>query len=59
MLAHDPRPPASRRLTGRDGYRVRVGDYRILYEIEDDVLLRRIVVTVDGPGCERAARVSD
>jgi len=45
LLAHDPRPPASRRLKGRDGYRVRVGDYRILYEIQDNVLLV-VVVTV-------------
>ncbi len=38
-LAEDPRPPASRPLTGRDGYRVRVGDYRIIYTIHQDVLL--------------------
>lgn len=41
----DPRPPASRPLRGRDGYRVRVGDYRILYAVQDDVL-RVIVVTL-------------
>ncbi len=45
LLAQDPRPPASRRLTGRDGYRVRIGDYRILYDIHDDVLVV-VVVTV-------------
>ena len=45
MLAHDPRPPASRKLRGREGYRVRIGDYRILYLIQDDVLLV-VVVTV-------------
>ena len=39
LLALDPRPPASRQLRGRPGYRVRVGDYRILYTISDDVLL--------------------
>lgn len=39
LLAIDPRPPASRLLRGRPGYRVRVGDYRVLYRIEDDVLL--------------------
>jgi mRNA interferase RelE/StbE len=39
LLAVDPRPPASRALRGRPGYRVRVGDYRIIYRIEDDVLL--------------------
>lgn len=45
LLAEDPRPPASRLLTGRDGYRVRVGDYRIIYTIHDDVLLI-VVVTL-------------
>ena len=34
-LATDPRPAGSRKLRGRSGWRVRVGDYRILYEIDD------------------------
>lgn len=45
MLATDPRPPASRPLTGWPAWRVRVGDYRIIYRIEDDVLLV-VVVTL-------------
>ena len=45
LLAHDPRPPASRKLSGRDAFRVRVGDYRILYQIKDEVLLV-VVVTI-------------
>ena len=45
LLAQDPRPPASRPLQGRPGYRVRVGDYRILYTVNDDVLLI-VVVTL-------------
>ena len=43
LLAEDPRPPGARKLHGRDGYRVRVGDYRILYTIHDDVLIVTIV----------------
>lgn len=39
LLAVDPRPPASRPLRGRPGYRVRIGDYRLLYTVQDDVLL--------------------
>jgi mRNA interferase RelE/StbE len=39
MLALDPRPPSSRQLRGRPGYRVRVGDYRLIYAIRDDVLV--------------------
>jgi mRNA interferase RelE/StbE len=45
VLAQDPRPPASRKLRGRDGYRVRIGAYRILYDVHDDVLLL-VIVTV-------------
>jgi mRNA interferase RelE/StbE len=45
LLANDPRPPASRPLRGRPGYGVRVGDYRIIYTVEDDVLLI-VVVTL-------------
>ena len=45
LLAQDPRPPAARALKGRPGLRLRVGDYRIVYTIEDRVLLI-VVVTV-------------
>jgi mRNA interferase RelE/StbE len=45
LLAHDPRPPGARALQGRPGFRVRVGDYRIIYTIDDGVLLI-VVVTV-------------
>lgn len=45
LLAQDPRPPGARALQGRPGLRVRVGDYRIVYTIQDDVLLV-IVVTL-------------
>lgn len=34
-LARNPRPSGSRKLTGRDGWRLRVGDYRVLYDIDD------------------------
>ena len=45
-LAAEPRPPGARALKDRPGYlRVRVGDYRIIYTIQDDVL-RVIVVRV-------------
>lgn len=45
LLADDPRPPATRKLKGRDAFRVRVGDYRVIYTIEDEVLLI-VVVTL-------------
>lgn len=45
LLAQDPRPPSARALKGRSGLRVRVGDYRIIYTVADDVLLG-VVVTL-------------
>jgi len=46
LLAQDPRPPGARALRGRPGFRVRVGDYRIIYTVTDDVLLVVVVVTL-------------
>ena len=38
-LAVDPRPPGARALKDRPGFlRVRIGDYRVIYTIKDDVL---------------------
>ena len=34
-LANNPRPPGCKKLTARDGWRIRVGKYRIIYEIDD------------------------
>ena len=40
LLAEQPRPPAATRLVGGAGeWRVRTGDYRVVYEIENDQLL--------------------
>lgn len=30
LLAQNPRPPGASRMRGRDAYRIRVGDYRII-----------------------------
>jgi mRNA interferase RelE/StbE len=39
LLADNPRPPKATKLVGQPNrWRVRAGDYRILYEINDDVL---------------------
>jgi mRNA interferase RelE/StbE len=42
-LSRGPRPPGCEKLSGQDRYRLRQGDYRILYEIQD---LALIVVVV-------------
>jgi len=44
LLADDPRPPGATPLVGRPGVlRVRTGDYRILYIVEDDRLIVLVV----------------
>ena len=42
-LADNPRPPGCIKLAGKDAYRVRVGDYRIIYTIHDDRLLILVI----------------
>ncbi|WP_300015920.1 type II toxin-antitoxin system RelE/ParE family toxin [Pseudonocardia sp.] len=44
LLADEPRPPAATQLVGGAGeWRVRTGDYRIVYEVHDAELLVRVV----------------
>jgi mRNA interferase RelE/StbE len=42
-LADNPKPSGCKKLKGRDGYRVRVSNYRIIYDIFDDVLLVDVI----------------
>ncbi len=42
-LANDPRPPQSRKLSGSEKYRWRCGAYRVLYEIQDRILVVCVV----------------
>lgn len=42
-LTENPRPYGYKKLTGRDGYRIRVGIYRIIYDIFDTQLIIEIV----------------
>lgn len=43
-LAQDPRPPGSKKLKDRPGWRIRQGDFRVIYEIRDDKL---IIIVLD------------
>ena len=38
LLSEEPRPFGYSKLKGRDGYRIKSGDYRVIYEIDDDKL---------------------
>ena len=46
-LAFNPRPFGVQKLAGeRNAYRIRVGDYRILYEIHDKILVVAVMKVV-------------
>ena len=48
-LAEEPRPSGCKKLTGRSAWRIRIGNYRVIYEIQDD----RLVITVLNIGHRR------
>lgn len=48
MLAQNPRPPAAKLLVGSDGaWRVRIGDYRVIYDIEEEQLVILVLALGD------------
>lgn len=42
-LAANPRPAGAEKLSGQGAWRIRVGDYRVLYAVEDRVLLVLVI----------------
>ena len=42
-LAEDPRAPGCEKLSGQERYRIRVGVYRVVYQIKDDLLVVVVV----------------
>jgi len=36
-LAFNPRPVGAKKLIGRDGWRIRIGNYRVIYEIKNHI----------------------
>ena len=42
-LKEDPRPLGSLKLTNQEAYRIRQGDYRIIYTVEDNILLIEVI----------------
>lgn len=43
LLKKDPRPPGCEKLSGQEGYRVRQGNYRIVYSIQDNQFIIQVV----------------
>lgn len=37
-LANNPAPINSKKLTGREGWRIRIGNYRVIYEFNNDIV---------------------
>jgi len=46
-LAENPRPPGVKKLSGREAWRIRIGSYRVLYEIHDAKLVVLVVEVGD------------
>ena len=42
-LGDNPRPQGYKKLKGTDAFRIRVNDYRVIYEIQDDILLVHVI----------------
>jgi mRNA interferase RelE/StbE len=42
-LSGEPRPPGSEKLSGRDLYRIRQGNYRVLYSVHDQELIILVI----------------
>jgi mRNA interferase RelE/StbE len=53
MLAGDPRPPGSEKLSAQERYRIRQGTYRIIYSIQDNELTVWVVQAAHRRGMYR------
>jgi len=52
-LADDARPSGCKKLSGRSAWRIRVGSFRVIYEIHDNRLVVLIVAIGDRKGIYR------
>ncbi|MFA5805077.1 MAG: type II toxin-antitoxin system RelE/ParE family toxin [Melioribacteraceae bacterium] len=46
QLADNPRPLGCKKLKGTEFYRIRIGDYRVIYKIEEDDILLILVIRI-------------
>jgi mRNA interferase RelE/StbE len=46
-LRDDPRPAGTKKLSGEEKYRLRQGNYRVLYEVHDDIVTIVVVKVAD------------
>lgn len=60
LLSQEPRPKGAKKLVGGDAeWRVRTGDYRIVYEVHDQVLVVLVVAVATTPEGPRLSWASD
>ncbi|HBA84474.1 MAG TPA: type II toxin-antitoxin system mRNA interferase toxin, RelE/StbE family [Verrucomicrobia bacterium] len=52
-LAENPRPSGCKKLSGRSAWRIRIGSFRVIYELHEDRLLVLVVVIGDRKGIYR------
>jgi len=45
-LGEGPRPPGCKKLSGREAWRIRVGNYRLIYEIDDKI--KKVLIVLVG-----------
>ena len=57
-LSDTPRPSGCKKLSGRPAWRIRIGPYRVIYEIHDDRLIVVVVAIGDRKEIYRYARMS-
>lgn len=43
LLENNPRPNGYKKLKGREGYRIRIGNYRVIYDIIDNKLIIDVI----------------
>jgi mRNA interferase RelE/StbE len=53
-LRENPRPAGIKKLTGHEAYRIRIGDYRVLYTVDDKLKEVRVEAV-----CKRDERTDD
>ena len=42
-LANNPRPDGCKKLSGRPAWRIRIGSYRVIYELQDEKLIVLVI----------------
>lgn len=47
LLENNPRPAGCKKLSGFEAWRIRIGNYRVIYEIQDTILVVTVIAIGD------------